>query len=84
MQSFSGSGGQRACEEATMRVLISACLLGVSCRYDGASKPHSLAAALARCHELVPVCPEQLGGLATPRPPQNGKGTVWLLGQAQM
>ena len=39
-----------------MRVLISACLLGVSCRYDGASKPHSLAAALARCHELVPVC----------------------------
>ena len=38
-----------------MRVLISACLLGVSCRYDGASKPHSLAAALARCHELVPV-----------------------------
>ena len=52
-----------------MRVLISACLLGVSCRYDGASKPHSLAAALARCHELVPVCPEQLGGLATPRPP---------------
>ena len=57
-----------------MRVLISACLLGVSCRYDGASKPHSLAAALARCHELVPVCPEQLGGLATPRPPAERQG----------
>ena len=52
-----------------MRLLISACLLGCRCRYDGASKPHPLAAALAERHELVPVCPEQLGGLATPRPP---------------
>ena len=52
-----------------MKILISACLLGVCCRYDGASKPHPLAAALAECHTLVPVCPEQLGGLPTPRPP---------------
>ena len=52
-----------------MRILISACLLGVCCRYDGASKPHPLVEALAEKHELVPVCPEQLGGLATPRPP---------------
>ena len=52
-----------------MRLLISACLLGTCCRYDGASKPHPLAAALAQQHQLVPVCPEQLGGLPTPRPP---------------
>ena len=52
-----------------MKILISACLLGVCCRYDGASKPHPLAAALAERHTLVPVCPEQLGGLPTPRPP---------------
>ena len=52
-----------------MKILISACLLGVCCRYDGASKPHPLAAALAERHQLVPVCPEQLGGLPTPRPP---------------
>ena len=52
-----------------MKILISACLLGVCCRYDGASKPHPLAAALAERHILVPVCPEQLGGLPTPRPP---------------
>lgn len=52
-----------------MRILISACLLGVCCRYDGASKPHPLTAALAERHTLVPVCPEQLGGLPTPRPP---------------
>ena len=52
-----------------MKILISACLLGVRCRYDGASKAHPLVSALAERHMLVPVCPEQLGGLATPRPP---------------
>ena len=57
-----------------MRILISACLLGVPCRYDGASKPHPLAAALAERHHLVPVCPEQLGGLPTPRPPAERVG----------
>ena len=57
-----------------MRLLISACLLGVCCRYDGASKPHPLAMELAKEHELIPVCPEQLGGLATPRPPAERQG----------
>ena len=57
-----------------MRVLVSACLLGVCCRYDGAAKPHPLAAALAERHQLVPVCPEQLGGLPTPRPPAERRG----------
>ena len=57
-----------------MRLLISACLLGTCCRYDGASKAHRLAAALAQRYELVPVCPEQLGGLATPRPPAERRG----------
>ena len=52
-----------------MRILISACLLGTRCRYDGASKAHPLIAALAERHTLVPVCPEQLGGLSTPRSP---------------
>ena len=57
-----------------MRLLISACLLGCRCRYDGASKVQPLAEALAQRHELVPVCPEQLGGLATPRPPAERQG----------
>ena len=57
-----------------MRILISACLLGVCCRYDGASKAHPLAGALAQRHTLVPVCPEQLGGLPTPRPPAERQG----------
>lgn len=54
-----------------MKILISACLLGLPCRYDGASKPQPWAAALAQRHELVPVCPEQLGGLPTPREPSE-------------
>ena len=52
-----------------MRILISACLLGACCRYDGRSKQCADALALRREHELVPVCPEQLSGLPTPRPP---------------
>ena len=54
-----------------MKILISACLMGACCRYDGASKAHPLTAALAERHTLVPVCPEQLGGLPTPREPSE-------------
>ena len=57
-----------------MKILISTCLLGACCRYDGASKAHPLAALLAERHTLVPVCPEQLGGLPTPRPPAERRG----------
>lgn len=57
-----------------MRILVSACLLGACCRYDGAARPQRDVQALARRHQLVPVCPEQLGGLATPRPPAERRG----------
>lgn len=55
-------------------LLISACLLGCACRYDGKSKPHPLAVELARRGLAVPVCPEQLGGLLTPRKPSERRG----------
>ena len=55
-------------------ILISACLLGCACRYDGKSKPHPLAVELARRGLAVPVCPEQLGGLPTPRKPSERQG----------
>ena len=64
-----------------MRLLISACLLGARCRYDGSSKPHPLAARLAQSHTLVPVCPEQLGGLPTPRPPAERRGQQVVTGE---
>ena len=52
-----------------MKILVSACLLGTPCRYDGASKASAAVIALGDKHTLVPVCPEVLGGLPTPRPP---------------
>ena len=52
-------------------ILMSACLLGCACRYDGESKPHPLALRLAERGLAVPVCPEQLGGLPTPRAPSE-------------
>ena len=55
-------------------LLISACLLGVPCRYDGASKPCAALEQLADRFVLVPVCPEQLGGLSTPRVPAERNG----------
>lgn len=57
-----------------MRLLVSACLLGVGCRYDGGHKLSPQVTALIRRDELVPVCPEQLGGLPTPRPPCERSG----------
>ena len=52
-----------------MRILCSACLLGARCRYDGQGKPTQRVIELLKNHEMIPVCPEQLGGLPTPRPP---------------
>ena len=48
-------------------LLVSACLLGVNCRYDGANNKREDVLALMEKYNLIPVCPEQLGGLATPR-----------------
>ena len=56
------------------KLLVSACLLGTPCRYDGRSKADARIQALAEKYELVPVCPEELGGLPTPREPSERKG----------
>ena len=58
------------------KLLISACLTGENCKYNGGNNalpPEQLAALRAR-FELVPVCPEQLGGLSTPRVPSERRG----------
>lgn len=57
-----------------MTILVSACLLGIACRYDGKSKPNAAVLALAGAHTLIPFCPEQLGGLPTPRIPSEYDG----------
>lgn len=51
------------------KILVSACLLGTPCRYDGKSKPCNEVIKLGEKYELIPVCPEVLGGLETPRKP---------------
>ena len=48
------------------RILVSACLLGLRCRYDGKSKPCDME-KLKDKYEFVPFCPEIYGGLPTPR-----------------
>ena len=56
-----------------MTILVSACLLGCPCRYDGKSKPNDAVLALMEHHTFIPICPEQMGGLATPRVPAERK-----------
>ena len=57
-------------------LLVSACLLGMACRYDGQEKPLPRWQRLREKYEPVPVCPEQLGGLPTPRPPAERQGNA--------
>jgi len=63
--------------------ICSACLLGIKCRYDGKSKLNKKILEVAKKEILIPVCPEQLGGLPTPREPaeQKGKKVITKLGK---
>ncbi|HHH12338.1 MAG TPA: DUF523 domain-containing protein [Candidatus Moranbacteria bacterium] len=49
--------------------IVSACLAGVKCAYDGKDRLCPKVAALVRAGKALLICPEQLGGLSTPRPP---------------
>ncbi len=64
---------------------VSACLLGIPCRYDGGSKPLLDLAQRLGQHRPLPLCPEVLAGLGIPRPPMafvGGDGEQALLGGA--
>ncbi len=58
------------------RILVSACLLGLCCRYDGKEKADGRVLELLKRDDilLIPVCPEQLGGMETPRLPSERRG----------
>ena len=56
------------------KLLVSACLLGENCKYSGGNNCDPAVAALGARYELIPVCPEQLGGLPTPRAPSERVG----------
>lgn len=59
-----------------MKLLVSACLLGIGCKYSGGDNrcPALLDALQRGSHQAVPVCPEIYGGLPTPRPPAERRG----------
>lgn len=54
--------------------ICSACLLGIKCRYNGTAKKNQKVIDLSKKELLIPVCPEQLGGLTTPRESAEQKG----------
>lgn len=53
------------------KLIISACLIGECCRYDGKCKKDMRTDSLAKRYELIPVCPEVMGGLSVPRAPSE-------------
>ena len=60
-----------------MKIMVSACLLGENCKYNGGSNKNEALLQLLKEHEVIPVCPEVLGGLPTPRIPSEIRaGTV--------
>ena len=70
-----------------MKIVVSACLLGVRCRYDGGDSRNEAAIKWKKTFELIPVCPEEAGGLPTPRPPAeivSGDGDDVLNGTAKV
>ncbi|MGI6738041.1 MAG: DUF523 domain-containing protein [Christensenellales bacterium] len=54
-----------------MNICVSACLLGLCTKYDGGHNMCDELLKLKEKHTLVPVCPEQMGGLSTPREPSE-------------
>ncbi len=58
-------------------IIVSACLVGINCRYDGSNTINDAIIKEIKEEGFIPVCPEQLGGLSTPRSSasiQNGTG----------
>src|SRR5947208_10976112 len=70
-------------------ILVSACLAGLATTHNGVAKPHPKVMELVRQGRAILVCPEQLGGLPTPRAcaeiaPVSGSGAAVLAGEARV
>ena len=60
-----------------MKIMVSACLLGENCKYSGGNNRNEKVLAFLEGHEVIPVCPEVMGGLPIPRSPAEiVRGTV--------
>ncbi|WP_102400016.1 DUF523 domain-containing protein [Haloimpatiens massiliensis] len=68
-------------------IIVSACLCGINCKYSGGNNLSQKVLKLVKEGKAIPVCPEQLGGLATPRVPheiEGGTGKEVLEGRAKL
>lgn len=54
-----------------MKIMVSACLLGENCKYNGGNNLDEKVIAFLQGHEIVPVCPEKMAGLGVPRVPME-------------
>ena len=61
------------------KILISACLVGENCKYNGGNNLNPQIYALLEKYDLIPFCPEMEGGLPTPRNPSEVKGESVLM-----
>ena len=59
-----------------MKIMVSACLAGENCKYNGGNNRNEKILALMAGHEVITVCPEQMGGLPTPRVPSEICGGI--------
>jgi len=57
-------------------IIVSACLAGINCRWDGKARPCQKVIDLVKQGKAIPVCPEQLGGLTTPRTPAEQRANA--------
>lgn len=53
------------------KILVSACLLGINCKYDGNNNKNDKVLEYLKDKEVIPICPEIYGGLQTPRTPSE-------------
>jgi uncharacterized protein YbbK (DUF523 family) len=68
-------------------ILVSSCLAGINCNYKGESKPNDIIINLIKTGGAIPICPEQLGGLTTPRSGAritSGNGKDVLAGKSKL
>lgn len=64
-------------------ILVSACLLGVNCKYSGGNNLTPQVVKLKGHFHLIPICPEGMGGLPTPRPPAERRGDAVINQQGE-
>ena len=54
---------------SSMKILVSACLLGENCKYNGGNNYNAAVAEFVKSKEILPICPEMMAGMGCPRTP---------------